>query len=70
MMWELGRNLKVRLDVYLVQQLREVLYDHRKGFATHSKVIAWLLLVTHIFIDIYGNRLQNKGRANKNLNGK
>lgn len=61
MTWELGRNLDVRLDLYLLQQLREVLYDHRKGFATQSKVIAWLLLVIHIFIHIYGNRLQDKG---------
>lgn len=47
----------MRSDLYLLQELREVLCDHSKGFATQSKVIAWLLLVTHIFIDIYGNRL-------------
>lgn len=71
---ELGPNLKVHLyvrsDLYLLQELREVLYDHSKGFTTQSKVIVWLLLVTHIFIDIYSNHLQGKGRASKNLNSK
>ena len=51
MIWELGQNL------YLLQELGEVLYGHGKGFATHSKVIAWLLLATLVFIDIYSYHL-------------